>query len=56
MVPAEALTHLRIDPERHTATIRPLRASYAGVAGTVYGRTAQEGATYVKRERAAWAE
>lgn len=47
---------LRIDPARHTATIRPLRASYAGLAGTVYGRTAQEVATYVKRERSAWAE
>lgn len=47
---------LRIDTERHTATVRPLRTSYAGMAGAVYGRTAQEAATYIKRERGAWAE
>lgn len=46
---------LRIDPVRHTATVRPLRASYAGVAGTLYGRTRQETAAYIKREREAWA-
>ncbi len=47
---------LRVDPDRRTASIRPLRSSYAGAAGTVYGRTAQEASRYVKRERAAWAE
>ena len=47
---------MRINTERHTATVRPLRESYAGVAGTVYGRTAQEIATYIKRERGAWTE
>lgn len=45
---------LRIDRDKRTATIRPLRASYAGVAGTVYGRNAREAAAYVKGERAAW--
>lgn len=47
---------LRIDPERHTGTVRPLRSSYAGVAGAIYGRTARQAAMYVRRERAAWAE
>lgn len=47
---------LRIDPVRHVGTVRPLRESYAGVAGTIYGRTAGQAATYVKRERAAWSE
>jgi len=46
---------LRIDPVRHTATVRPVLASYAGVAGTVYGRNRQETAAYIKREREAWA-
>lgn len=46
---------LRIDPVRHTATVRPVLASYAGVAGTVYGRDRQATAAYVKRERGAWA-
>lgn len=47
---------LRVDQERHTAELRPVRASYAGVAGSVYGRTRKEVADYIKRERAAWAE
>ena len=65
-VPAEAMEALdvrpgarllmRIDKDNHTATVRALRESYAGVAGTVYGRNAQEAAAYVKRERAAWTE
>ena len=47
---------LRIDPDKHTATVRPLRTSYAGVAGAVYGRNAREAAAYVKGERAAWSK
>ncbi len=47
---------LSVDPDRHVATVRPLRDSYAGVAGHAYGRTAQEKAAYVKRERDAWPE
>lgn len=63
-VPVEAATALdvrpgarlllRIDPEKHTGTVRPLRASYAGVAGEIYGRNPKEVAAYVKGERAAW--
>lgn len=65
-VPAEAVQGLavrtgdrlllRVDPERHTGEVRPLRASYAGAAGPLYGRTRQEVAAYIKRERTAWAE
>lgn len=47
---------LTVDPQHHTATVRPLRTSYAGVAGRAYGRNAQEKAAYLKRERDAWPE
>lgn len=47
---------LSVDPVRHVATIRRLRDSYAGVAGTLYGRTAREKLAYAKREREAWSE
>lgn len=45
---------IRIDPVRHTATVRPVLDSYAGVAGTVYGRDQRETDAYIKREREAW--
>lgn len=47
---------LRIDTEKHVGTLRPLLPSYAGVAGTIYGRNPKEVAAYVKGERAAWSE
>ena len=47
---------LSVDADRHVATVRRLRQSYAGVAGGAYGRTAAEKAAYAKRERDAWAE
>jgi AbrB family looped-hinge helix DNA binding protein len=47
---------LRVDPDLHTAEVRPLRASYAGIAGDIYGRTQAEVKAYIKGERDAWAE
>lgn len=47
---------LSVDPARHVATVRPLRDSYAGIAGRAYGRNAREKAAYVKHERDAWTE
>src|SRR5438105_15527423 len=37
-----------------TAQLRVLPRSYAGIAGSVYGRTAEERAAYVAEERATW--
>lgn len=37
-----------------TARLRVLPRSYAGIAGDVYGRTAEERAAYVAEERATW--
>ena len=63
-VPAEAAAALEVRPgarlvlsvdsETHVATVRPLRNSYAGVAGDLYGRNRHEKAAYAKRERDAW--
>lgn len=39
-----------------TAQLRVLPRSYAGIAGDVYGRTAEERAAYVAEERATWDE
>ena len=47
---------LSVDADRHVVTVRPLRQSYARVAGRAYGRTAAEKTAYVKRERDAWPE
>lgn len=47
---------LTVDPAHRRVEIRPLRQSYAGVAGTSYGKTAREIDAYIKRERAAWDE
>jgi hypothetical protein len=48
---------LTFDEERpHTAQLRVLPRSYAGIARDVYGRTAEERAAYVAEERATWGE
>jgi bifunctional DNA-binding transcriptional regulator/antitoxin component of YhaV-PrlF toxin-antitoxin module len=47
---------LSVDSETHVATVRPLRDSYAGVAGAAYGRNSREKTAYAKRERDAWSK
>lgn len=47
---------LTVDPVKHVGTVRPLRESYAGVAGALYGRTAREKLAYARRERDAWSK
>jgi len=37
-----------------TAQLRVLPRSFAGIAGNVYGRTAEERAAYIAEERATW--
>ncbi len=46
------LTYDESDPG--SARLRVLPRSYAGIAGDLYGRTAQERAAYIAEERASW--
>ena len=41
---------VEIDPQKHTATLRPIRRSYAGALAGVYGDADE----YVAGERKAW--